>query len=254
MHTGMPNNAHIPKLLNIARMSHKYAFKSLESWACDTIQQSISSKHRLGPILVPIITTSLSFEAENKSEKEHKDDNDSNSEGASNSDLPTATQDILPSIIRVAQLCGHEKLLATALSVVRGLMTSSNAYLILALNLADNLSIPSLKGSAYFEILLRGPTFWTPEHISKAQKGRLLQGYYQLTTEWDKIRANPLCFEHAQSCGATWHQQGCATSWHEFWKKQVVSDGMLKVQPADVGGRLRYLGRELDKWGQVSNM
>lgn len=71
---------------------------------------------------------------------------------------------------------------------------------------------------------------------------------------WERLRTIPPHFDHAPSCGATWHQHGCTQSWLEFWKDKTRSDGVLALGLADVLGRLRQVQKDYDRWGSATYM
>lgn len=200
------------------------------------------------------------------------------------------TADQLTRLIRLAQLCSHDRLLATMIALLRQLMTSSVQYAYLAMKLADELDLRTLRGAAYLEVMqkavvvkklrvdvlkpsnvsnLAGNATSSPVQnnategtvddegrliITRAQQLRLLAGYYRLTSTWEKLRLTPLQFEHSHSCGATWHQQGCTQSWLEFWKEKTRSDSVMNLGLADVLGRLKLVQKDYDRWGSATYM
>lgn len=175
-------------------------------------------------------------------------------------------------LMRLAQLCGHERLLSTMITVLRQLMSFSIQYAHLAMTLADELDLRSLRGIAYFEVMqksnavvARGPS--TPGEgedamidaegrliVSHEQKLRLLTGYYRLSMVWERLRSTPLPLEHSAACGATWHQHGCTQCWLEFWKEKTKSETVLQQGLADVLGRLRAVAKEFGRWGSATYM
>lgn len=202
----------VSKLLDIAQVAHKYSFKTLESWACDALELWANKMSR--------------------------------------SELESSYKAHLQNVIHVARLCHHDRLLATIVSVLQQLMHSSPAYLTLALTLADELEMDTLTGAAYYAMLLKGEQFWNDEaRLTARQRLRLLNGYYRLTNEWERYRNTVPAYAHAQSCGVTWSQGQCRMSWDDFWKKQVVSERVMKANLADVVGRLKSVMREMDRWG-----
>jgi len=90
--------------------------------------------------------------------------------------------------------------------------------------------------------------------ITRPQQLRLLTGYYRLTTSWETHRTTPIHFDHAPSCGATWHQHGCTQSWLDFWKEKSKGDSVLGLGLADLLGRLKVMGKEFDRWGSATYM
>jgi len=204
------------------------------------------------------------------------------------------TADQLTRLIRLAQLCQHDRLLGTMIGLLRQLMSSSVQYAYLAMTLADELDLRALRGAAYMEvmqkavvvkkvkvdvlqsqpttnldasglsshesnpILAQGETGTVDNSgrliITREQQLRLLAGYYRLTSTWDKLRLTPIHFEHSHSCGATWHQQGCTQSWLEFWKEKTRSDSVMNLGLADVIGRLKLVQKDYDRWGSATYM
>jgi len=178
--------------------------------------------------------------------------------------------DQLTRLIRLAQLCHHDRLLGTMLGLLRQLMSSSIQYAYLAMTLSDELDLRALRGAAYLEVMQKAdivkkvnvqPTVNALSSkseerlfITRAQQHRLLAGYYRLSSTWDKLRLSPLPFEHSHSCGATWHQQGCTQSWLEFWKEKTRSDNVMNLGQADVLGRLKLVQKEYDRWGSATYM
>ena len=189
---------------------------------------------------------------------------------------PVDTADQLTRLIRLAQLCHHERLLSTMIGLLRQLMSSSIQYAYLAMTLSDELDLRALRGAAYLEVMQKAdvvkkvnidlskqpiltsnaasPRSADRLFITRAQQHRLLAGYYRLTSTWDNLRLTPLPFEHTPSCGATWHQQGCTQSWLEFWKEKTRSDTVMNLGQADVLGRLKLVQKDYDRWGSATYM
>ncbi|KAF9046128.1 hypothetical protein BJ165DRAFT_1345221 [Panaeolus papilionaceus] len=254
------SDANITLLIDIGRVSNKYSFKSLETWALDAIQKYVTQKP--SPILG----------------SPHSQHNPKQS--------PAIIADQVTRLIRLAQLCHHARLLETMIGLLRQLMATSVQYAYLAMTLADELDLRSLRGAAYLEVMqkatvvkkisinvVKPPTSNSSNSsggsmssssrtidstgrliISREQQLRLLAGYYRLTSTWDKLRLTPLPFDHAASCGATWHQQGCTQSWLEFWKEKTRSEGVMNLGLADVLGRLRLVQKEYERWGSATYM
>lgn len=59
----------------------------------------------------------------------------------------------LTRLIRLAQMCSHERLLNAMISILRGLMSSSLQYAYLAMTLSDELDLRALRGAAYMEVM-----------------------------------------------------------------------------------------------------
>lgn len=279
--------ADLVQLMDIAEISNKYSYKNLETWSLDALQEYINRKPSplltmapanaytffpftsgsLGGALCPNITT-----VPNSQEAQ---------DGAMR----------MTKLVRLAQLCGHERLLVSMINVLRQLMLLNLHYAYLAMTLADELDLKTLRGSAYLEVLSKTtvvarclelsevavggkknpapaadpanpPADQDEEEeeeedmpvLTPSQRLRLLSGYYRLTHIWDHLRIHPPRFEHAPSCGATWHQPGCTQSWVDFWKEKTRGEGVVALGLADVLGRLRAVQKEFDRWGSATYM
>ncbi|KAJ7758087.1 hypothetical protein DFH07DRAFT_741785 [Mycena maculata] len=282
------SEADLTQLMDIARIANKYSFKTLETWSLDAIQEYVNRKP--SPILTSIPPpNSYTFSPNSPSTS-------SLTPGGA---TPIESTAQLTRLIRLAQMCNHEKLLSTMILLLRQLMSSSLQYAYLAMTLADELDLRALRGAAYLEVMQKavvvkrakvdpikpkpapvaGPSTGTgagplpadPSDaaseasegdvdeegrlvVNRAQQLRLLSGYYRLTGTWERLRTTPPHFDHAPSCGATWHQHGCTQSWLEFWKDKTRSDAVLVLGLADVLGRLRQVQRDYDRWGSATYM
>ncbi|KAF9525857.1 hypothetical protein CPB83DRAFT_771267 [Crepidotus variabilis] len=133
--------ANLGHLIDITRVANKYSFKSIETWALDAIQDYVNRKP--SPILSAIppphnyIFTGYS----------------NLRLLPSGSMTPTDTENQLTRLIRLAQLCQHDRLLNTMINLLRQLMSSSVQYAYLAMTLADELDLRSLRGAAYLEVM-----------------------------------------------------------------------------------------------------
>jgi hypothetical protein len=270
-------SADLDQLVAIARIANKYGFKSTETWVLDAIQEYVNRKP--SPIL-PASPYGVPF--------------------ANLAPLPSSfnpkieNTEQLTRLIRLAQMCNHERLLNTMIQLLRDLMIGSVEYAYLAMTLADELGLRTLRGIAYLEVMQKAVIVRSPRvdvmHKSSAvqpslattdssgsstvvgssdpsdlddkrrisltpqQQLRLLAGYYRLTETWEELRRTPPHFDHAASCGATWHQHGCTQSWLEFWKEKTRSDALLSLGLADVIGRLKQISKDYDRWGSATYM
>jgi hypothetical protein len=277
-------SADLAKLIDIARISNKYSFKTLETWTLDVIQDYVNRKP--SPILTSIPAPSaytFSLDASSPTPQ------------ISRPGATIQSTEQLTKLIRIAQMCNHEPLLGTMIGLLKQLMCSSLQYAYLAMTLADELDLRTLRGVAYLEVMqkaiivkrtkadsiLKRPPQPQGEGsgansaltvaavpgdkegdvdaqgrlvINRAQQLRLLSGYYRLTKTWERLRMVPPPFDHAVSCGATWHQHGCTQSWLEFWKEKTKADAVLSLGLADVLGRLKQVQKDYDRWGSATYM
>ncbi|KAJ7601046.1 hypothetical protein C8J56DRAFT_767528 [Mycena floridula] len=276
------SGADLTQLIDIARISNKYSFKSLETWALDAIQEFVNLKPC--PILNSIPAPAL-----------YSFSQDASSSMTTSAGTVESTAQ-LTRLVRLAQMCNHERLLDTMIALLRQLMSSSLQYAYLAMNLADELDLRALRGTAYLEVMQKsvlvprgnfdipkarpvaaiGPVFPIPAIspappaalgnqegdvdeegrliVNPSQQLRLLSGYYRLSRTWERLRTTPPQFDHSPSCGATWHSHSCTQSWLEFWKDKTRGESVLSLGPADVLGRLKQVAKDYDRWGSATYM
>ncbi|PCH40291.1 hypothetical protein WOLCODRAFT_117028 [Wolfiporia cocos MD-104 SS10] len=261
------DKADVTRLIDIALLSNKFQFGSLETWALDAIAEYVNRGY--SPIFDPPPYESASPSA-----------------GASIT--PTGRQIIR--LARLAYTCHHSLLLDIIVDILEKRMRSSIQYAYLAMSLADELDLRRLRGLAYMEVLQKEAVFppqimgdqGTAQEagdiddpndadagintvtgdtnkghwplISPQQQLRLLAGFYRLSRAWEDLRRHPLQFEHAATCAATWHQHGCTQSWIDFWKEKTRCDAVLQCALPDVPGRLHAIGKEFDRWGTAVYM
>ncbi|KAI0683686.1 hypothetical protein BC835DRAFT_1423086 [Cytidiella melzeri] len=225
----------LSRLIDITRISFKYHFKSIETWSLDVITEHTS-----------VTATSIASTTMN-----------AHSAVVTTPQAIASNGALVSRLMRLAQLCGHEKLLSTMISVLRQLMSCSIRYAHLAMTLADGLDLRSLRGVAYFEVMqksnavvARGNSRGEDDHgndidkdarstmldsegrliVSHQQKSRLLTGYSRLS------------------------MHGCTQCWLEFWKEKTKSDSVLQHGLADVLGRLRAVAKEFGRWRSATYM
>ncbi|KAH9947628.1 hypothetical protein B0H21DRAFT_821784 [Amylocystis lapponica] len=235
-------DADLAQLMDIARVSNKYSFNSIETWALDAI------RHYVNRTPSPLFSASpytIVCGSEVKI----------SSSGAQISQL-----------LRLAQMCSHEPLLSAIISLLTQCMPQSIQLVFLAMSLADELDLRVLRGVAYAEMLRKeayltlrsgqgstdGLTVDRLLVVSPQQQLRLLTGYYRLSRVWERLQVRPFDFRHAVIC-AVW-QARCMQSWLEFWKEKAKCDNVVALGLADVVGRLKAMAKELDREGVAPSM
>jgi hypothetical protein len=237
----------LARLIDIAYVSNKHNFLSIQKWSLEVIQRTVDQKP--SPIFPPAPRSYI----------------------FSPPPLSPDSWDLPPCIAQIAQLlklahtCAHATLLSTMVNLLRQLMNVSIHYAYLSMALADRLDLRALRGVAYLEVMHRcnivrrlgepeqgGDSVLSPIH--PAQRLKLLTGHFRLSRLWEELRAHPLPFEHSSSCRATWHQSGCTEAYTEWWKEKTRTESVLALGAADVVGRLRMLAKEFDLWGSATYM
>ncbi|GBE85191.1 hypothetical protein BKA93DRAFT_737719 [Sparassis latifolia] len=239
-------SADLNQMMDIAHVANKYSFRSVETWALDALNEYVNRKPTPIFCYPPFVSA--------------KD--------------VAASGVRIARLVRLAQTCSHTRLLTALVVLLKQRMNVQIQYAFLAMTLADDLGLRALRGVAYMEVLQHGMKMVMdgPRQApapDKAQEGtdgdellvvspnqrlRLLSGFHRLAQTWETFRLQPLQFEHAPTCGATWHQHGCTQSWLEFWKEKSKSDSVLALGLADVQGRMRAMVKEFERWGSATYM
>ncbi|KIM66809.1 hypothetical protein SCLCIDRAFT_1210863 [Scleroderma citrinum Foug A] len=189
------------QLFNLARISHKYEFRSIEAWALNALTLAYTR-----PMHPP---------------------NTKDGEGPS-----------LEQLTELASLCEQRDLLEAATQRWKRRLASGKD-ISLAINVAERLNLRALLGRAYYVMLLQGREVWdTDGHLTRSQIIRLLSGHYSLGRLWDRLPHEPPALVHSPRCmGATLVR--CNQAWSGLWKSMmdIGKQGLLLHYP-DVEGKL----------------
>ncbi|KAF9645793.1 hypothetical protein BDM02DRAFT_3100854 [Thelephora ganbajun] len=202
----MTDDANCMQLLHIARIAHKYQFKSIETWASAALSRYYT---RIG-----------AFEGLSTVTNDSDDAN-----------TPSLTQ-----ITELAGLCENRELLEASVDKWKRLV-SEGKDVALAIGLAERLNIRPLLGLAYHSMMLNGRTNWDSEPLlTRNQKVRLFAGYYSLSKLWESMPSQTPPLVHSGRCTS---QQRCSRSWAQLWRLTLEKGtGILPLQTGDVLGKL----------------
>lgn len=202
----MTDDANCMQLLHIARIAHKYQFKSIETWASAALSRYYT---RIGAF-----------------------------EGLSTvtGDSDDVTTPSLTQITELAGLCENRELLDAAVDKWRRLVLEGKDVA-LAIGLAERLNVRSLLGLAYHSMMLNGRSHWDSEPLlTRNQKVRLFVGYYSLSKFWESMPSQTPTMAHSVRCTS---QQRCNRSWAQLWRLALEKGtGILPLQTGDVLGKL----------------
>lgn len=125
--------ADLSRLIDIAKVSSKYSFKSTETWALDAIQEYL--ERNTSPLFNdnPLIRMFPTLNTRSSALLE--------SEGQ------------IARLIRLAQMCSHSRLMDTMIQLLQKLMSGSLHYSYLAMTLADEFNLRDLRGAAYLGVM-----------------------------------------------------------------------------------------------------
>lgn len=196
-------HANALQLFNLARITHKYQFRSIETWALSALTACYTRT-------IP----SASF--------------DSPSEGG-----PSLAQ-----ITELAALCEQRELLEAAIAKWKRLLREGKDVA-LALNVSERLNLRGLMGLSYHSMLLKGKEHWESESmLTRSQRVRLLSGYYSLGRLCDRLPSDPPPLTHSTRCTGG-HTVRCNQAWGALWKSVLeMGKQIVPLQYADVLGKM----------------
>lgn len=189
------------QLFNLARISHKYEFRSIETWALNALTHIYTRPMHL--------TT-------------YKD-----GEGPS-----------LEQLTELASLCEQRELLEAATQQWKQRIASGKD-ISLAMNVAERLNLRTLLGRSYYVMLLQGREVWDADRrLSRAHVIRLLSGHYALGRLWERLSNEPPALTHQSLCMGAGVVR-CNQAWAGLWKSMMDmgKQGVLLQYP-DVEGKL----------------
>lgn len=197
-------------LVDIAELSHKYCFKSLQSW-------SLSALYVM-----------------------------SNDPASS---LTNASSDILSRILALATKCGRNDLslaVQTRWAIRIHLHQLPPAP---AIATAEKWSLPFLQSHGYYEqLMLIHPYIMNPNQyfdfcsdlgLSDVQSIHVMSGFHSLLAHWNRLRVEPPTFECSERCP---EHARCLAVWKHRWRQ--AAERPMDRPAADV---LRKL-KSMEKW------
>jgi hypothetical protein len=183
-------------------MTHKYQFRSIETWALNALTTCYTR-----PIPAP------SFDE---------------------ADGPSLLQ-----ITELAALCEQRDLLDAAVARWKRLL-GEGKDVALALSVSERLNLRGLLGLSYQSMLLKGRDYWESDPLlTRSQRVRLLSGHYALGRLWERLPNEPPMLTHSTRCtgGSTVR---CNQAWGALWKSILeMGRQVLPLQYADVLGKVR---------------
>ncbi|KAG2145877.1 hypothetical protein DEU56DRAFT_788604 [Suillus clintonianus] len=195
--------ANTSQLFHLARITHKYEFRSIEAWALGALTTIYTR---------PMHSPSVQVE---------------DIEGPS-----------LVQLTELASLCEQRDLLDAATLRWKRLLASGKD-IALAVGVAERLNLRILLGFAYHAMMLQGREVWDNDALlTRAQRIRLLSGHYALGRLWERLPSEPPVISHSPRCtgGA---QARCNQAWAALWRSTLdMGRQVLPLQYADVVGKM----------------
>jgi len=205
------SDANSAQLLNLARITHKYQFRSIETWALSVLRAYYSRPGALDNI-TPVNAPALLHP-------------------------PLADGPSLVQLTELAALCEHAELLDIATTRWKRLI-GEGKDLALAIDIGERFNLRSMLGLAYHAMMLKGKAYWDADAmLTREQKVRLLCGYYALGKFWDTLPSQPPIITHSARCTS---QQRCTKAWGALWKAvlEMGTQVIPSLQREDVLAKL----------------
>ncbi|KAF9069780.1 hypothetical protein BDP27DRAFT_1221970 [Rhodocollybia butyracea] len=261
----MPSSrAHLVRLISIAKIAHKYGFRTTERWALSVLTMCVCQNPDATPA---------------------SDDGTS----ANINNIVTSTS-ILTQLTEVAVLCAHEDLHEAVEPLWADVLFAGQSEdIVSAMTVADRYptQLRPLLGLAYYLMMLRGKEEWNkcsgPEEdpsgkvqprprLTRDQRIRLMSGYYNLSRACEALPINPPKLNHHASCflpaqqaqaaiglggtgtAAAHAHARCGEAWEALWGGLVLStssSGMhtnapIKIQYADMLRKMHMVNHLLE--------
>ena len=204
----MTADADCTQLVNLVRITHKYQFRSIMTWALSALHHYYSRPGAFDDIVTTNSATSAGPpSAANPPTLPHTG---GLAASGSSSHPPTLEQ-----LTELAALCERGDLLEATLTRWKRLI-GEGRDLVLAISVGERFNLRPIVGLAYHALMLRGKTAWDAERaLTRAQRVRLLAGYYSLSKLWDVLPTQAPPLTHGARCTS---QQRCAKAWGALWK------------------------------------
>lgn len=146
----------------------------------------------------------------------------------------------LPILTRFALDTGNPDLLVLQSTIWKNLLDQGQECG-LAIQVAEQLGMCDLLGSAYYALMLRGPAAWFSDpHITSMQRKRLMNGWRRIT-EVDLSNTTPV-LEHHPACV---QRQKCQAAWTQLWKDTIQAVEECYPAVVDLREKLLMAQREL---------
>ncbi|KAI0802026.1 hypothetical protein BC629DRAFT_1284711 [Irpex lacteus] len=224
------------QMYNLARITNKYQFRSLESWALTSIHNYLSRPGAFDKILTshptpqtppsqPPIPISLTHPS-------------------------TVSSHPPPSLVQLTELsalCERLELLELTILRWRHLIGEGNSVdLALAIDVGERYNLRPIVGLAYHSMLLKGKPHWDslalefPTLLTRERRVRLVCGYCSLCKLWESLPGNPPPLAHSAKCTS---QARCNKGFAALWRVALeswTSQPWLTFQREDVLGKVMW--------------
>ncbi|KAI0826848.1 hypothetical protein BC628DRAFT_1338692 [Trametes gibbosa] len=209
----MSSEADCTQLVSLVRITHKYQFRSVMTWALSALHHYYSRPGGFDDVLTTMLTNTPTPPT-----LPHT--------GPATPVPTVAHPPTLVQLTELAALCERADLLECAMARWKRLI-GEGRDLTLALTIGERFNLRPVVGLAYHALMLRGKPVWDAEGaLTRTQRVRLLAGYYALTKLWDALPGQPPPLTHGARCAS---QQRCAKAFGTLWR--TVLETGTQVMP-----------------------
>lgn len=197
----MTPDANCVRLTELARIAHKYQYRSLESFSLAALHNYYSRPNELDSL--PAMDES----------------------GLN-----------LVALTELASLCERSDLLDLTVTRWRRHL-GEGKDVALAISVAERLQLRALLGLAYHSMLLQGREAWESDVLlTRERRIRLLSGHHALGRLWHDLPSQAPQMAHSSRCTA---QARCGKAWSSLWRAVLeLGPQVVSVQYPDVLGRV----------------
>lgn len=201
-------------LFDIAEVSHKYGWESLERWAADHAATT------LGVVPTQIDTLSrLKF-----------------------------PMHVIKRAARVAHLLDHRRLtVVVALTFKKLIQRNEPKFLLDIFSLTNEIGDAKSFGPAYYRMLTKGKEFWKANDLEPSQIFRLLNGYRSFAQLGHDLASLNGVSKHTASCSSEENHAVCARGALQFWEYSTLLARVAAVSPEDLLGKVQQAILYLDE-------
>jgi hypothetical protein len=153
----------------------------------------------------------------------------------------------------LASLCQHADLIGIVTDSWIEVVNVGNAsYIKLAINIAEQYGLSSVRGRAYYAMMILDRGVWDQTGVlTIPQRLRLLSGFYHLAQRCHLLEKQPPEITHC-ACIPTTHSTSlsssaahCKAGWIHLWKMiftlSLTREKFILLSPADFIGRLSFI-------------
>lgn len=209
----MSGEADCTLLVSLVRITHKYQFRNIMTWALSALHHFYARPGAFDNMLTKAASPTPGVPT--------LPHTGPLTPGPSPAHPPTLVQ-----LTELAALCERADLLECIVAQWKRLIGERHD-LALALTIGERFNLRPVVGLAYHALMLRGKTHWDAERaLTRAQRVRLLAGFYALTKLWEVLPAQPPPLTHGARCAS---QQRCTKAFGTLWR--TVLETGTQVMP-----------------------